>query len=216
MTLRPPEGRSDEGLNRVSERVSSAWDAAYTAAPAWEIGRAQSVFVSAGQAGLLCGRLLDIGCGTGETTLLAARSGAHAMGIDVSRLAIEIARAKAADRGISAEFRVADVTDLGWTGPLFDTAIDCGTFHLFAGGPGRAAYAGAVHDALRPGGTLHLLCARAERAGGWGPPGLSRADLSDSFSDGWQILSIEPSQFEVAPAAGVPGVDAWFVTVTRL
>ncbi len=215
MTLRSPEDSSDEGLNRVSARASSAWDAAYRQAPAWEIGRAQGVFVSADQAGFLCGRLLDIGCGTGETTLLAAQAGARALGIDVSRLAIKIARARAEDRGISAEFRVADITDFGWTGPPFDTAIDSGTFHLF-GGPARAAYVSAVHDGLRPGGTLYLLCARADRAGGWGPPGLSRADLSDSFSDGWQILSIEPSQFEVMPAAGVPGVDAWFVTVTRV
>lgn len=207
---RPENG----GPHYVPAHVSRMWDAAYTDTPAWEIGRAQEVFASAGRAGLLCGRLLDIGCGTGETTLLTARADAQAWGIDVSVLAIEIARAKAKDHGLPAEFRVADITGLEWAEPPFDTVVDSGTFHLF-GGPARAAYVAAVHRVLRPGGTVYLLCAQAERAGGWGPPGLSRQDLIASFSDGWRIRGIEPARFDVAPPAPVAGVDAWFATIVR-
>lgn len=213
MTLRPPDDRPHPP-RRVSALVSNAWDAAYAGSPAWEIGRAQGAFVSTAAAGLLRGQLLDIGCGTGETTLLAARAGAQALGIDVSPRAIETARAKAKGRGLPAEFSVADITEFDWAGPPFDTAVDSGTFHLF-GRPAREAYISVVHHALRPGGTLHLLCAQAERTPGWGPPGLNRQDLSDSFSDGWQIVSIEPSRYEVAPPAPVTGVDAWYVAATR-
>ena len=52
-------------------------------------------FVRLAEAGALTGALLDAGCGTGEHTILAARSGARPWRRHSSR-AIEIARRKAA------------------------------------------------------------------------------------------------------------------------
>ena len=57
--------------------------------------------------------MLDAGCGTGEHTLLAASSGADALGVDGSALAIEQARNKAAERRIKASFEVADALQPG-------------------------------------------------------------------------------------------------------
>jgi SAM-dependent methyltransferase len=52
-------------------------------------------------------RLLDLGCGFGETTReLARRSGGRVVGIDASRAAIEVARAEATER---IEYVVGDV-----------------------------------------------------------------------------------------------------------
>ena len=51
----------------------------------WDIGRPQPAFVRLAEQGLLAGRVLDSGCGTGEQTLLAAAHGADATGVDVSR-----------------------------------------------------------------------------------------------------------------------------------
>jgi SAM-dependent methyltransferase len=89
----------------------SSWDAVYAAdAPApWDIGRPQPAFVRLADRGLLCGRVLDVGCGTGEHTLLAAARGADAVGIDISPRAIERARGKAltwALSSASADLRV--------------------------------------------------------------------------------------------------------------
>ena len=50
---------------------------------------AQPAFLRLAKGGLLTGRVLDAGCGTGEHALLAARSGAEAVGVDVSARAIE-------------------------------------------------------------------------------------------------------------------------------
>ena len=62
------------------------WDAVYKAAtpPPWDIGRPQPAFVRLADSGLLCGAVLDAGCGTGEHALLAAARGADAVGVDVS------------------------------------------------------------------------------------------------------------------------------------
>ena len=110
--------------------TTPGWDASYTASkPApWDIGRPQPAFVRLVEGGLLSGRLLDAGCGTGEQTLLAASHGADAMGIDVSVRAIELARGKAAERGLTARFEVADALRLGDLGLMFDVVLDSGVF----------------------------------------------------------------------------------------
>lgn len=109
------------------------WDEAYVAsAPApWDIGRPQPAFVRLAEQGLLAGRVLDSGCGTGEQTLLAAGHGADAMGVDVSGRAIQRARDKAAERGLRARFEVADALHLVDLGLMFDAIIDSGVFHVF-------------------------------------------------------------------------------------
>src|SRR5271165_4880300 len=71
--------------------MTSSWDPVYLAAapPPWDIGRAQPAFVRLAEAGRLTGRVLDVGCGTGEQTLMAAAHGAEAIGVDIARTAIE-------------------------------------------------------------------------------------------------------------------------------
>ena len=56
--------------------------------------------------------MLDAGCGTGENALHLASLGWPVLGFDVAETALAIARAKARDRGIEAEFVVADVLQL--------------------------------------------------------------------------------------------------------
>jgi SAM-dependent methyltransferase len=84
--------------------TSPSWDDAYAGSvpPAWDLGQPQPAFGRLAEQGLLTGTVLDAGCGTGEQTLLAALYGADALGVDVSPLALEIARGKAAARGIPA------------------------------------------------------------------------------------------------------------------
>jgi SAM-dependent methyltransferase len=84
--------------------TTPSWDAAYAGSvpPPWDVGQPQPAFVRLAEQGLLTGQVLDAGCGTGEQTLLAASSGAAALGVDVSPLALEQARGKAAARGIPA------------------------------------------------------------------------------------------------------------------
>src|ERR1700737_3736255 len=112
----------------MAERPS--WDSAYEGSPPWDIGRPQPAFVRLADAGKLQGRVLDVGCGTGEHTLLAAQHGAEAMGIDIAARAINRARGKASERGIKAEFQVADALRLDQLRQRLHTTTQGGCSHF--------------------------------------------------------------------------------------
>ena len=86
----------------------SRFEAAYAGTPPWDIGRPQPAFLALVEAGLVTGRVLDVGCGTGEHTLLAAGMGLEAVGIDSAPTAIDRARRKAVERGLPARFVLGD------------------------------------------------------------------------------------------------------------
>jgi SAM-dependent methyltransferase len=67
------------------------FDALYAGTPPRDIGRPQPAFLALAEAGELRGRVLDVGCGTGEHALLAARLGLEATGVDVAAAAIAAA-----------------------------------------------------------------------------------------------------------------------------
>jgi cyclopropane fatty-acyl-phospholipid synthase-like methyltransferase len=195
------------------------WDDAYAAnAPAapWDIGRPQPVFIRLADAGLLRGRVLDSGCGTGENTLLAAESGADAVGADFSPLAIGRARDKAAERGIQARFEVADVLSLGQLGLTFDTVIDSGVFHVFDD-TDRARYVTSLASVLEPGGTCYLMCFSDRQPGDVGPRRVRQDELRSAFRDGWNVSEIVPEEFHVNPGPwfGTTTTQAWLATIRR-
>lgn len=67
----------------------------------------------------LCGdvtgkRILDLGCGGGQSAIAFAREGAHVIGIDISEEQIRYARRLADQEEIKAEFKVGDLADLAF------------------------------------------------------------------------------------------------------
>jgi len=103
-------------------------------------------------------RVLDVGCGTGQTTRLAARHArrGRADGIDLSAPMLERARAAAAAEGIAnATFEQGDAQVHPFPGGGFDVAISRFGVMFFA--DAVAAFAN-IGRALRPGGRLAFLC----------------------------------------------------------
>ena len=102
-------------------------------------------------------RVLDIGCGNGQTTRDAARATVHGrvLGLDLSSEMLAYARRRAADDGVTnATFEQADAQVYPFKPESFDVAISrAGS--MFFGDP-VAAFAN-VAGALRPGGRLALL-----------------------------------------------------------
>jgi SAM-dependent methyltransferase len=112
-------------------------------------------------------RVLDIGCGTGQTTLDAARAAADglALGVDLSGQMIALARRLAAREGIAnARFEHADAQIHPFPGHSFDAAISR-TGTMFFADP-AAAFAN-IARALRPGGRLAMLVWQGPEANEW-------------------------------------------------
>jgi cyclopropane fatty-acyl-phospholipid synthase-like methyltransferase len=192
------------------------WDAAYTTdtPPPWDIGRPQPAFARLAEDGLLRGQVLDAGCGRGEQALLAAAHGADAMGVDISPSAIEQARRKAAERGLTVRFEVADALDLGQLGLTFDTVIDCGLFHTFDD-DARARYVTSLASVLRTGGSCYLMCFSDRQPGDFGPRRVRQDELRAAFSDGWSVESIVAGTFEVNVEFPTRTAQAWLATIQR-
>ena len=192
------------------------WDEAYadgTRSP-WDIGRPQPAFARLAGRGLLGGRVLEAGCGTGEQTLLAAAAGADALGVDISPRAIGRARDKAAERALVARFEVADASNLGAFGLIVDTVIDCGLFHVFDD-DARARYVASLASVVRAGGTCYLMCFSDRQPGGFGPRRVSQDELRTAFRDGWIIDDITADIFELNPGLPIASARSWLATIRR-
>jgi SAM-dependent methyltransferase len=194
-----------------------SWDLSYTGeetAP-WDIGRPQPAFARLAADGLLTGAVLDAGCGTGEHSLLAATSGADSViGVDVSAVAIERARAKAAERNVPARFEVADALQLDRLGLTFDTVIDSGLFHVFDDAD-RASYVRSLASVLLPGGTCYLMCFSDRQPGEFGPRRVTQAELRSAFADGFEVVDIAADTFDINRGPIGTTAQAWRATLRR-
>jgi SAM-dependent methyltransferase/DNA-binding MarR family transcriptional regulator len=205
-------GRSDPAPDRRQPRQPADFDAAYAGTPPWDIGRPQPAFLELAQAGALRGRILDVGCGTGEHALMAAGLGLDATGIDSSPAAIATARRKARERSLTARFLVADALDLATLDEQFDTVLDCGLFHTFDDDD-RARFVDSLRVAIPAGGRYHMLCFSDLVPGNVGPRRVTQEEIRAAFAEGWRVDAIEAATIEVLIAPS--GVPAWRATITR-
>jgi SAM-dependent methyltransferase len=191
------------------------WDASYHDRPApWDIGRPQPAVVRLAAEGGFAGAVLDAGCGTGENALHLASLGLSVLGVDVAETALAIARAKADDRGIEAEFAAADVFLLERLGRTFETVLDCGLFHTLDHDE-RSGYVGSLASVTEHGGTLYVLCFRDEGPA-TGPHPVSREELRAAFGpgSGWNVAAIERDRIETR--FHDDGALAWLATIERV
>ncbi|WP_328390301.1 class I SAM-dependent methyltransferase [Nocardia sp. NBC_00416] len=208
----PFDGRRPTAHERLS---GQPWDASYSDGPApWDIGRPQPAVLRVAAEGGFTGSVLDAGCGTGENALHIAALGLPVLGFDVAETALAMAREKAADRGVEAEFIAADALALADLGRTFDTVLDCGLFHTFDRDE-RPGYLTSLASVTHPGTTLYLLCF-SDDAPDIGPHPVSLEELNAEFSPstGWNIAAVEPDRIETR--FHDHGAPAWFATIDRV
>jgi SAM-dependent methyltransferase len=107
--------------------------------------------------------VLDLGCGTGLDSLIAARKvgpEGHVIGVDFSQTMLARARQAAAEAGIgNVEFCRADAETLRLEDASIDVALVNGIFNL---NPARASIFSELARVVRPGGAVYaaeiILC----------------------------------------------------------
>jgi SAM-dependent methyltransferase len=100
-------------------------------------------------------RLLDVGCGIGGASRMAAMAGAAVTGIDLTPEFVETARTLG-DR-VGLHDRIAFVTTAGESMPLDDATFDAAVMvHVGMNVPAKTAVFAEVHRVLRPGGRFAL------------------------------------------------------------
>jgi len=177
------------------------FDRAYEGTPLWEISKPQGEVVRLEESGEIRGRVLDLGCGTGENALYLAGRGHATWGVDFSPVAVGRARAKAGASRNPVRFEVASALELPALGESFDTVLDCGLFHTFLD-PHRPTYAAGVAAALRPGGRFFVLCfSEAEPTDWGGPRRVTREELRATFGEVLSERWIRKAHFETVGLA---------------
>jgi 2-polyprenyl-3-methyl-5-hydroxy-6-metoxy-1,4-benzoquinol methylase len=199
--------------NPVRPRRAEHFDESYKSTPPWDIGRPQPAFLALAAEGAIRGRVLDVGCGTGEHVLMSARLGLDATGVDTAAAAIGFAEAKARERGLPARFLVRNVLQLAALGEQFNTVIDSGLFHVLEDDD-RAAFVDQLKAVIPPGGRYFMMCFSDRQPGDYGPRRVSQAEIQASFGEAWRIDSIEPSKFEIRIGTGE--ALAWLARITRI
>ena len=138
--------------------------------------------------GLPPGTALDVGCGTGDTSIYLARHGWQVTGVDFVPKAVEKARAKAGAAGVTVNFRQADATRLSGEGigTGFDLIVDNGCLHGMSG-VDRDSYIREVTAVAAP--DARLLLVEFVTGGSYGVPGVGPDEVERRFAADWTLLS---------------------------
>jgi SAM-dependent methyltransferase len=141
-----------------------------------------------GSPALPAGNALDVGCGTGDSSIYLTQHGWHVTGVDFTPEALEKARAKARAAKADVNFLHADVRHLrqaGITGPL-QLIVDNGCLHNM-NDDDRDSYVREVSAVAASDG--RLLIVAFIPGGRFGVRGIDRAEVERRFAAGWTLLS---------------------------
>ncbi len=170
----------------------------------WRLAEPQPIVVELADTGQIVGPVLECGCGFGDNALFLAERGHQVTAIDASQTVIEQDRAKASDRGLAVDFRVADATVLDGVPGGFNTVLDSAMMHCLTDAQ-RRDYLAAAHRVTEPGARLHVLCFGEGIGGSFQMPGhTDEASLRRDLGEHWQVERMEMRRY----TTGLSG-DRW-------
>jgi SAM-dependent methyltransferase len=141
------------------------------------------------------GRTLEVGCGTGTNAIYLAEHGFEVVGVDVSPVAIENARARAHGR---CRFETVDFLSEAPPGAPFQFVFDRGCFHTFDEDHERVRFAENVARALSDGGVwLSLIGSTEGPAREGGPPRRNAREAINAIEPSLEILQFRSGEFGV-------------------
>jgi len=177
----------------------------------WDIRQAQPRLMELEALGGFTGEVLDIGCGLGENAIYLASRGHSVTGLDGSPAAVEQARDRAAQAGVTVTFGVADATTLTGYDGRFDTVVDSALYHCLDD-EGRQAYAASLYRATRPGARWHLYCFSEGNINGIVAPmgSVPESNIRDTLTaNGWRIEFLGPTTYLGTSAGFRSGEDGF-------
>lgn len=162
----------------------------------WDTGTPDPVLVEMIEShAIVPGRALEVGCGTGTNAIYLADHGFDVVGVDISPLAVDNARAKAHGR---CRFETVDFLSEAAPGGPFQFVFDRGCFHTFDEDHERARFAQAVARALVEGGVwLSLIGSTEGPRRETGPPRRSARDIMNAIEPSLEIVQFRASEFGV-------------------
>jgi 2-polyprenyl-3-methyl-5-hydroxy-6-metoxy-1,4-benzoquinol methylase len=166
------------------------WDQIYRKYPleswGWELGKPRPVLVEFVETGIIKkGETLDLCCGAGTNTVYLAEQGFKVTGIDISKRAIQYARAQAEHDHIN--FMIQSFVDLSFREETFDFVFDMGCFHHVEP-KDRHRFIEGVHRVLKNGGDYLLTCFSYKNGSAWNH--FTEEQLTQLFSGSFKINEV--------------------------
>ena len=184
-----------------------SWNESYASGQLpWDTGQPEPVLVEFVTSGAVTpSRALEIGAGTGTNAIWMAERGFDVLGVDVSQLAVERARAKIEGRALSCRFAAWDILAASPPDGPFQFVFDRGCFHVFDEPGERQRFAEHVAAALAPGGLwLSLIGSTEGPPREVGPPRRSAREVTLAIEPALEIVELRSVEFNGNHA------KAWF------
>lgn len=163
-------------------------------------------------------RVLAVADGEGRNSVHLAGLGHDVLAFDASPVALRKARALATERGVTVDFREADILDRTWTAETFDAVL--AVFIQFLGPADRDRVFAGLRQTLRPGGLLllHGYAPRQVDYGTGGPPlreNMYTLPLLEDAFDGFEIIEARDYDAEIDEGEGHSGLSGLIDFVAR-
>jgi cyclopropane fatty-acyl-phospholipid synthase-like methyltransferase len=195
----------------------SFFDEVYRGRAPWDIGAAQPDLMKLIEEFPPPGRILDLGCGTGDLAIELARAGHRVLGIDFAAAAVEAARSRAAALPVETRdlvrFETADALRPSAFAGTVQSIVDSGFFHLFDADVRRTLVLD-LEAALPRGGRYHMLGFAVAIPAPDVPRQVTVEEVERRFASerGWSLRAVRAAGFV---ATGFPDIPALAVCAER-
>ena len=189
----------------------SFFDAVYHGSAPWDIGAGQPDLLDLIEKFPPSGRVLDLGCGTGDLAIELARRGIAVLGIDFVPAAIEVARARAAalppQSSRLLELAVGDGLRPSAYAGTIGAVVDSGFYHLFEAEP-RRALVDELSRALPAGGRYYMLGFAIEIPAPDVPLQVTAQEIERLFAPeaGWVTRELRAARFLTTGFDAIPAL----------
>ena len=146
---------------------------------------------------ILPGKALEVGCGTGTNSIWLARRGFKVLGVDISEVAIDMAKQKKINKSLSCEFAIKDFIQEDSLPGFYDFVFDRGCFHSFDDERDQALFAMHVSQVLKTNGIWVSVIGSTEGAPREvGPPRRTAGDVVKAIEPYLEILELRSVLFK--------------------